>query len=147
MGQLIETSPRESLPPSPVSLWKARERQSAKGFARRVFSSRAVEFIAQAGMSTQLCTRIDGPVLKFLEKQRGFAGAAVLTTHKEPRRILVLTFWKTERDCLQNEWELADQVQSAVATLIDAFSRVRTYKADFWQPLETGQAVDAAQPC
>lgn len=132
----------------PGPLWKAREERDARSQVdREVLHVRAVEFIAKAGLSSQLRDSIDRPVLKFLARQTGFEGAMVLTPHKEPRRILVLSFWRTERGCRENEWELAKEVRRHVEPLIDAVSRVQTYSADLSQPLVTGQSTDAAQPC
>lgn len=92
---------------------------------------RSVEIIAKPGMSSQLRAAVDGFLLRFLARQFGFAGAILLTTHGEPRRIAVLTFWRTdERDCSMDRWELAEEVKRELGPLIDAFSRVRTFQAD-----------------
>ena len=90
---------------------------------------RAVEFIAKPGMTSRLQAAIDGFLSRFLAGQFGFAGTILLTAHKEPRRILILTFWRTHEDC-SNRWEFAGDVQRVLGPLIDAFSRVRTYQAD-----------------
>lgn len=92
---------------------------------------RSVEIIAKPGMSSQLRAAVDGFLLRFLARQSGFAGEILLTTHGEPRRIVVLTFWRTD-ECgrSMNRWELACDVKRALGPLIDAFSRVRTFQAD-----------------
>lgn len=132
----------------PGPLWSVGEEGEARSYIEGgMLHVRAVEFIARAGLWSELRHLIDGAVLKFLARQTGFAGAMVLTPHKEPRRILVLSFWRTDRDSLENEWELAKEVRRQLEPLIDAFSRVQTYRADLFQPLLTGQSVDAAQPC
>jgi hypothetical protein len=110
-------------------------------------NARTVEFIAKAGLGSELRDSIERTVFKFLDGQTGFAGAIVLTPHKEPRRIMVLSFWRTERDCRENEWEFVSEVQDKLGPLMDASSRVRTYNAELSQSLQTGQYVDAAQPC
>ena len=51
-------------------------------------------------------TRSMRSVLMFLARPAGFAGDMVLQPHKEPHRILALSFWRTERGCREN-WELA----------------------------------------
>lgn len=136
----------KALRPGPLS--EAVEEGGARSYVdREMLHVRAVEFVAKAGQSSQLQDSIDRPVLKFLARQTGFAGAMVLTPHKEPRRILVLSFWRTERGCRENEWELAKEVRRHVEPLIDAVSRVQTYRADLSQPLVTGHLTDAAQPC
>lgn len=91
---------------------------------------RAVEFIARPGMSSRLRATIDGFLLSFLAQQFGFAGTILLTAHREPRRILVLSFWRPDQNCSANRWELADDVQEVLGPLIDAFSRVQTFQAD-----------------
>jgi heme-degrading monooxygenase HmoA len=128
-------------------LWRTRaEKKSRNSFACQTLNARAVEFIAKAGMSAQLRDCVERSVLNFLNRQTGFAGAIVLTPHKEPRRVLVFSFWRTERECYENHWEFADRVQHAVGPLIDAFSRVQTYNATISDSL-MGPSVDAAQPC
>jgi heme-degrading monooxygenase HmoA len=149
MDQQMATTLRPGGEPAHAgSRWKTHEQNQPRSYWEgQGLNSRAVEFIAKAGMSSQLRDCFDGPVLKFLEGLMGFRGTLVLTPHQEPRRILVLSFWKTERHCRETEWELADQVQEEVGPLIDTFSRVRTYKAEGWSWLEPGQSFDAAQPC
>jgi hypothetical protein len=129
------------------SLWRVCEEKSRNSFGGQTLNARVVEFIAKAGLSSRLRDSTERAVFKVLDRQIGFAGAMLLTPHKEPRRILVLSFWTTERNCRENEWESAKEVQKEVGPLIDALSRVRTYEADFSEPLQTGQSVDAAQPC
>lgn len=116
--------------------------------ANPVLSVRAVDFIAKPGMSSQLRAAVDRFLLKFLARQFGFAGTILLTTHGEPRRIAVLSFWRTdEYGCSANRWELARDVQQMLRPLIDAISRVRTFQADVSEFLH-GQwslGLDAAE--
>ncbi|HUJ30963.1 MAG TPA: antibiotic biosynthesis monooxygenase [Candidatus Acidoferrum sp.] len=106
-------------------------------FNMQTLNARAVEFIAKPGRTSDLRNCIAGSVLRFLESQPGFLGAAVLTPHKEPRLVLVFSFWRTEMDCRENQWECANEIQRAVLPLVDTFSRVRTYEATFPESLET----------
>jgi hypothetical protein len=130
-------------------LWRGRSGKTSEGSTGAPkLNARTVEFIAKAGLNSELRDSIEGTVFKFLGGQTGFAGAIVLTPHKEPRRIMVLSFWRTERDCRENEWEFVSEVQDELGPLMDASSRVRTYNAEqLSQSLQTGQYVDAAQPC
>jgi heme-degrading monooxygenase HmoA len=116
MDQQMATTLRPGGEPAHAgSRWKTHEQNQPRSYWEgQGLNSRAVEFIAKAGMSSQLRDCFDGPVLKFLEGLMGFRGTLVLTPHQEPRRILVLSFWKTERHCRETEWELADQVQEQV---------------------------------
>jgi hypothetical protein len=63
-----------------------------------------------------------------LKKQRGFAGVIVLCSVKEPRLILVMSFWKSEKDA-GNRWESSAAVLKMVSPLIDVCTRVHTYQA------------------
>jgi hypothetical protein len=63
-----------------------------------------------------------------LKKQRGFAGVIVLSSLKEPRLILVMSFWKAEKDA-GNRWESSSAVLKMVSPLIDVCTRVHTYEA------------------
>lgn len=129
------------------SLWRAREKRLDECFEGGILNARAVEFIATPGMTSELRNCIERSVLNFLDRQTGFAGAIVLTPHKEARRVLVLSLWRTEKESRENEWEFADEVQSQVGPLIDAFSRVRTYSVAVCQSSQMQQPVDAPQLC
>jgi hypothetical protein len=109
---------------------------------------RAVEIIAKPGMSSRLRTAIDGFLLGFLERQFGFSGAFLLTAHGEPRRIVVLSFWRTEEECLGNRWEFASDVQRVLEPHVDAFSRVQTFRAEISEFLGRQRPfeVDLAEP-
>jgi hypothetical protein len=63
-----------------------------------------------------------------LKKQRGFAGVIVLSSLKEPRLILVMSFWKAEKDA-ETRWESSAPVLRMVSPLIDVCTRVHTYEA------------------
>jgi heme-degrading monooxygenase HmoA len=92
-------------------------------------NARAVEFIAKPGKAVELQECIRGKVLEFLKKRAGFSGTIVLTSHKESRLILVLSFWSTERAAAENRWEDSRVVRQTVDPLIDVRARVHTYTA------------------
>ncbi|MGH9756745.1 MAG: antibiotic biosynthesis monooxygenase family protein [Candidatus Acidiferrales bacterium] len=92
-------------------------------------NARTVEFIAKAGKEDELRKRFTGGVLELLKRKEGFAGLFVLSSHKEPRRHLVLTFWKTAHDAGQNQWEESAAVRRQVSSLIDVCAKVQTYEA------------------
>jgi hypothetical protein len=92
-------------------------------------NARAVEFIAKPGRIRELRICIRENVLEFLKLQHGFSSAMVLTSHKEPRLILVLTFWKTEKAATNSHWENARAVRKMLDSLIDVCTRVHTYEA------------------
>jgi heme-degrading monooxygenase HmoA len=112
-----------------------------------ILNARAVEFIAKPGKNADLRNCIGTSVLNFLERQPGFKGSFVLTPHREPRLVLVFSFWETEMDSRENQWECANEIQRAVAPLVDSFSRVRTYQATFPETPETTTQPVELQPC
>jgi heme-degrading monooxygenase HmoA len=67
--------------------------------------------------------------MDYLKLAHGFSSAVVLTSHKEPRLVLVLTFWQTEMQAKNNCWEHAPAVRKLVRPLIDLCSKVQTYEA------------------
>ncbi len=95
----------------------------------QVLNARSVEFIAQPGKIRELRNCIQSALMDHLKKQRGFSTAIVLVSHKEPRLVLVMTFWKTEKDATGNRWESSAAVLKLIAPLIDVCSRVHTYEA------------------
>jgi heme-degrading monooxygenase HmoA len=92
-------------------------------------NARAVEFIAKPGKAAELEECIRGKVLEFLKKRAGFLGAVVLTSHKESRLILVISFWSTERAAVENRWEDSRVVRQIAYPLIDVRAKVQTYTA------------------
>lgn len=93
-------------------------------------NARAVEFIAKAGREQQLRNCMRREVAEFLKRQAGFAGVFVLTSHKEPRLIRVLSLWDTEPHATENHWEDSPAVRKLVSALIDVRVKVHTYEAE-----------------
>ena len=92
-------------------------------------NARAVEFIAKPGKAAELQERIRENVIEALRRRAGFSGAMVLTSHKESRLVLVISFWTTERAAEENHWEDSRVVRNTVHPLIDVCARVHTYTA------------------
>ncbi len=90
--------------------------------------ARSVELVAQPGKICELGSCVRGALMEYLKKQRGFAGVIVLSSVKEPRLILVMSFWKAEKDAA-NRWECSAAVLKMVTPLIDVCTRVHTYQA------------------
>lgn len=95
----------------------------------QTLNARSVEFIAQPGKIRELRNCIQGSLMDHLKKQRGFSSAIVLVSHKEPRLVLVMSFWKAEKDATGNRWESSATVLKMISPLIDVCSRVHTYEA------------------
>jgi heme-degrading monooxygenase HmoA len=135
--------------PTPArEAWDLDERQNPRETGEdRLLNVRAVEFIARAGKASELQNYLQQRVFTLLARQIGFAGAIVLTSQKEPRRVSLLSFWRTENESSQNQWEFAPEVQSAIGSLIDASSRVQTYDAALSRFLPLGRDVHAAHAC
>ena len=100
-------------------------------------NARAVEFIAKAGREQHLRNCMRREVAELLKRKTGFAGIFVLTSHKEPRLIRVLSLWDTESQATENHWEDSPAVRKLVASLIDVRVKVHTYEAELPEPAET----------
>jgi heme-degrading monooxygenase HmoA len=100
-------------------------------------NARAVEFIAKAGREQHLRNCMRREVAEFLKRQSGFAGIFILTSHKEPRLIRVLSLWDTEPQATENHWEDLPAVRKIVAALIDVRVKVHTYEAELPESAET----------
>jgi hypothetical protein len=103
--------------------------------------ARSVELVAQPGKIRELGSCVRGALMDHLKKQRGFAGVIVLCSVKEPRLILVMSFWKSEKDA-GNRWESSAAVLKMVSPLIDVCTRVHTYQAAM--PSFTGAPLPVA---
>jgi hypothetical protein len=124
--------------------WEARTTlapDSPLGF--RTLNARCVEFIAQPGKIRELRKCIQGPLVDYLKKQRGFSSVIILNSHKEPRLILVMSLWNAEKDATGNRWETSSAVMKMIAPLIDVCSRVQTYEASVPAP-DTGVTAKSA---
>lgn len=95
----------------------------------QTLNARGVEFIAKPGRIHDLRNCIRDEVMDHLKVATGFSSAVMLTSHKEPRLVLVLTFWATETQARSNCWEHAPAVRKLVQPLIDVCSKVQTYEA------------------
>jgi heme-degrading monooxygenase HmoA len=95
----------------------------------RTLNARAVEFIAKPGKIRDLRDCIRERIVEYLRLLDGFSGAVVLASHKEPRLILVLTLWETEKEATGNRWEKLPAVRKMLSSLIDVCSKVHTYEA------------------
>lgn len=99
---------------------------SASGI--QTLHARSVELVAQPGKIRELGNCVRGALMEYLKKQRGFAGVIVLSSVKEPRLVLVMSFWKAEKDA-SNRWESSAVILKMVTPLIDVCTRVHTYQA------------------
>jgi hypothetical protein len=111
------------------SPWEARTALAPKdALASQTLHARSVELVAQPGKIRELGSCVRGTLMDHLKKQRGFAGVIVLWSVKEPRLILVMSFWKSEKDA-GSRWESSAAVLKMVTPLIDVCTRVHTYQA------------------
>jgi heme-degrading monooxygenase HmoA len=93
-------------------------------------NARAVEFVAKPGREQHLRNCMRREVAEILKWQPGFAGIFVLTSHKEPRLIRVLSLWDTAPQATENHWEDSPAVRKLVAALVDVRVKVHTYEAE-----------------
>lgn len=105
-------------------------------------NARAVEFIAKAGREQHLRNCMRREVAELLRRKTGFAGIFVLTSHKEPRLIRVLSLWDTEPQATENHWEDSPAVRKLVAALIDVRVKVHTYEAELPESAEAAPRTD-----
>jgi heme-degrading monooxygenase HmoA len=99
-------------------------------------NARAVEFVAKPGREQHLRNCIRREVAEILKRQPGFAGIFVLTSHKEPRLIRVLSLWDTAPQATENHWEDLPAVRKLVAALVDLRVKVHTYEAELPESAE-----------
>jgi hypothetical protein len=99
-------------------------------------NARVVEFIAKPGKVRHLEDCIRGQIMGFLNRQIGFSGTIILNSHKEPRLILVVSFWTTQQMAAENCWEKSRVVRLSAGSLIDVCSRVNTYEAAFIKSID-----------
>jgi heme-degrading monooxygenase HmoA len=100
-------------------------------------NARAVEFVAKPGREQHLRNCMRREVAEILKSQAGFAGIFVLTSHKEPRLIRVLSLWATAPQATENHWEDSPAVRKLVAALVDVRVKVHTYEAELPESAET----------
>ena len=93
-------------------------------------NARVVEFIAKPEKTDELRGLLCQAVTPLLRGRTGFVRSIVLTTHEEPRRVVMMTFWSTEKRTVRDPWDEAPLVRELLSPLIDAWSRTRTYKVD-----------------
>ena len=100
-------------------------------------NARAVEFVAKPGREQLLRNCMRREVAEILKRQPGFAGIFVLTSHKEPRLIRVLSLWHTAPQATENHWEDSPAVRKLVAALVDIRVKVHSYEAELPESTET----------
>jgi heme-degrading monooxygenase HmoA len=98
-------------------------------------TARAVEFIAKPGKTDELRGFLCQAVTPILRDRIGFIRTMVLTTHGAPRRVMMITFWKTERR-VRNLWEESPVVHEKLSALIDTAPRTSTYQVDLTETPE-----------
>lgn len=108
--------------------WKGRTVLESCMPASPTLNARAVEFISKPNKIRELRDCLRGPVISFLNQQPGFYCALLLTSHKEPRLVLVLSLWQTEREAAHTRWEDTFEIRRSVSPFVDACSRVHTYE-------------------
>lgn len=127
--------------------WEARTGLAPDGrLLSRTLNARCVEFVAQPGRIQELQNCVQGRLMDYLKKQRGFAGAVILSSLKEPRLILVMSLWKGEKDA-GNQWETSAAVLRLISPMIDVCTRVHIYEAALPDPVDARAPAFAAPIC
>lgn len=132
MGEVMEyiAKTKQETPRRPQGWNGAALMESSRNGSSSPLNVRAVEFIARPGKGMELQECLRSKVLEFLKKKNGFAGAVILSAHKESRLIAVLSFWDSQSEATENNWEDSTLVQQALIHLIDVCSKVHTYEAE-----------------
>jgi len=91
-------------------------------------NAQAVELIARADNVGELRACICEHLADLLQGKSGFEGVFVMASHKEPRRLLILSLWKTQREATENPWESEPAFREMVAPMVDVCARVNTYE-------------------
>lgn len=112
-----------------------------------MLNARAVEFIAKPGRVQHLQNCMRREVAEILKQQTGFAGIFVLTSHKEPRLVQVLSFWNSAKQATENCWEESRAVRKLVAPLIDVCGKVQSYEAALPESPETVMKTSGVRTC
>jgi heme-degrading monooxygenase HmoA len=107
-------------------------------------TARAVEFIAKPGKTDELRTFVAHAVAPLFRDRSGFIRTMVLTTHGAPRRVMMITFWKTERR-VRDLWDEAPVVREKLSALIDTASKTSTYPVDLTEVIEAPSHVISMQ--
>ncbi len=112
-----------------------------------LLNARAVEFIAKPGRVQHLQNCIRREVAEILKQQTGFAGIFVLTSHKEPRLVQVLSFWGSAKQATENCWEESRAVRKLVSPLIDVCGKVHSYQAALPESSDTTTQTTRVRTC
>ena len=112
-----------------------------------MLNARAVEFIAKPGRVQHLQNCMRREVAEILKQQTGFAGIFVLTSHKEPRLVQVLSFWNSAKQATENCWEDLRAVRKLVAPLIDVCGKVQSYEAALPESPEAVMKTSGLRTC
>ena len=115
--------------------------------AVRLFNVRAVEFIARPGKSAALRECLRDNVLEHLKRRAGFSGAVILSSHKEARLLTVLSFWRTEGEATENDWENSRIVHQLLFQSVDVCARVHTYEAAIPTLLKSPESHEQLLAC
>ena len=112
-----------------------------------VLNARVVEFIAKPGKTDELRGLLCQAVTPLLRDRTGFIRSIVLTTHEEPRRIVLVTFWSTEVRTVSDPWEDSPIVREILSPLIDAWTRTRTYRVELPETTEAHSEATSLVIC
>jgi hypothetical protein len=96
--------------------------------AQAMSNIRAVGFIAKPENVSDLAKCLGGPIMKLLRQAPGFAGAIILSSHAERRKVTVLSFWDTQAQATRTRWEDFTSVCNLIYPLVDACTRVQTFQ-------------------
>ena len=121
-------------------------REPFEGVDGKRVNAKTVDFIAKPGRTEELREHICQSVTPLLRLRTEFIRAIVLTSDKEPRRVVVITFWSSEEHTC-TPWEESPQVRKILSPLVDVWPKVRTYKVDIAETIETDEQLMSLTAC
>lgn len=91
-------------------------------------NARAVELIARPGKAEALRAFICRQLLHVLAKRSGFESLFVMTSHNEPRLVVVVSLWRTRKQATETQWENEPGFRQMASEMLDVCGRVQTYE-------------------
>jgi quinol monooxygenase YgiN len=89
--------------------------------------TRVVEINCKAGKTNEVATLANDKVLPILRKQQGFQDEITLVSHKDPNRMLALSFWTKREDAERYQREQFSHIAEMLRPLCSGEPVISTY--------------------
>ena len=94
--------------------------------------TRVLEFNAKRGKAKEVTNALNNKLMPILRNQFGFVDAIVLTSTRQPDRLLGLSFWNTREDAERYNREQYPKVNEILRPMLDAAPTVQTFNVDIF---------------